>query len=279
MTMVKLRRYEHRCCHELPIWIGEDYQTPAFMRPVSKEVSAVCTPRVCNSFDNPIFNIGSSRLPKWVRIEDGEIKRSDNPQEFIPQSHNKEKQIVTKENDIFSKKQKFEYKKSNIIQNTRSLIKEDIVQKMYPVKVMNMLDEDISLDDFFINNFISDNLQEAFLPWPLSCLHLVPDWVILTILSIVGLFLVKLFFDPCVAICTLVKDSSLSLTEKISSAILPATAITRLNKKKQNEAEPGSFEKSIELRMTDLENQMSMFKTVFVREKEQNIKTIQYFEN
>ena len=75
------------------------------------------------------------------------------------------------------------------------------------------------------------------------------------------------------------KDSSLSLTEKISSAILPATAITRLNKKKQNEAEPGSFEKSIELRMTDLENQMSMFKTVFVREKEQNIKTIQYFEN
>ena len=279
MTMVKLRRDEHRCCHELPIWIGEDYQTPAFMRPVSKEVSAVCTPRVCNSFDNPIFNIGSSRLPKWVRIEDGEIKKSDNPQEFIPQSHNKEKQIVTKENDIFSKKQKFEYKKSNIIQNTRSLIKEDIVQKMYPVKVMNMLDEDISLDDFFINNFISDNLQEAFLPWPLSCLHLVPDWVILTILSIVGLFLVKLFFDPCVAICTLVKDSSLSLTEKISSAILPATAITRLNKKKQNEAEPGSFEKSIELRMTDLENQMSMFKTVFVREKEQNIKTIQYFEN
>ena len=153
------------------------------------------------------------------------------------------------------------------------------MQKMYPVKVMNMLDEDISLDDFFINNFISDNLQEAFLPWPLSCLHLVPDWVILTILSIVGLFLVKLFFDPCGAICTLVKDSSLSLTEKISSAILPATAITRLNKKKQNEAEPGSFEKSIELRMTDLENQMSMFKTVFVREKEQNIKTIQYFEN
>ena len=71
----------------------------------------------------------------------------------------------------------------------------------------------------------------------------------------------------------------MSLTEKISSAILPATAITRLNKKKQNEVETGSFEESIELRMTDLETQMRMFKTVFVREKEKNIKTIKYLEN
>ena len=106
-------------------------------------------------------------------------------------------------------------------------------------------------------------------------LQLVPDWVILTILSMIGLFLVKLFFDPCVAICTLVRDSSLSITEKL----LPATTITRLNKKKQNEVETGSFEESIELRMTDLETQMTMFKTVFVREKEKNIKTIKYLEN
>ena len=89
----------------------------------------------------------------------------------------------------------------------------------------------------------------------------------------------KLFFDPCVAVCTLVRDSSLSLTEKISSAILPATAITRMNRKKQNEVETGSFEESIELRMTDLETQMTMFKTVFIREKEKNIKTIKQLEN
>ena len=31
--------------------------------------------------------------------------------------------------------------------------------------------------------------------------------------------------------------------------------------------------------MTDLETQMSMFKTVFVREKEKNAKTIKYLEN
>ena len=71
VTMVKVRRDEQRCCHELPIWIGEDFQIPAFMKPVSKEVSAVCTPRICNSFDNPLFNIGTSRMPNWVRIEDG----------------------------------------------------------------------------------------------------------------------------------------------------------------------------------------------------------------
>ena len=44
VTMVKVRRDEQRCCHELPIWIGEDFQIPAFMKPISKEVSAVCTP-------------------------------------------------------------------------------------------------------------------------------------------------------------------------------------------------------------------------------------------
>ena len=40
-TMVKLRRDEKRCCHELPIWMGDDFKTPAFMKPVSREVSAI----------------------------------------------------------------------------------------------------------------------------------------------------------------------------------------------------------------------------------------------
>ena len=150
---------------------------------------------------------------------------------------------------------------------------------MYPIKVMSTLDEDIGLEDFSINEYISYHLQEAFLPWPLSTLHLLPDWMVLTILNIIGLVLVKVFFDPCVAICTLVRDSSLSLTEKLSSAILPATTITRLNKKKQNEVENGNFEESIELRMTDLETRMTMFQTVFVKEKEKNIKSIKYLEN
>ena len=196
VTIVKVGRDEQRCCQELPIWHGETFSIPAFLKPVSKKVSAVCTPRICNSFDNPLFNIGTSRMPNWVRIEDGEIKRSENPQEFVPQSHSKEKQIVTKENDIFSNKQKIEYKKFNLIQNTRSLIKEEIIHKMYPVKVMSTLDKDIGLEDFSINEYISNHLQEAFLPWPLSTLHLLPDWMVLTILSIIGLVLVKVFLIP-----------------------------------------------------------------------------------
>ena len=67
--------------------------------------------------------------------------------------------------------------------------------------------------------------------------------------------------------------------EKLSSAILPATTITRLNKRKQNEVETGNFEESIELRINDLETRLTMFQTVFVKEKEKNIKSIKYLEN
>ena len=83
------------------------------------------------------------------------------------------------------------------------------------MKVMNSLDKDIELEDFSINDYITNHLQEAFLPWPLSTLHLLPHWVILTGLTIIGLVLVKIFFDPCMAICHLVRDSSLSITEKL----------------------------------------------------------------
>ena len=88
-TMVKVRHNVRQCCQELPIWHGKNFSTPAFLQPISKKISSVCTPRVCNKFDTPIFNIGSTKLSKWIRIEkDGEIKQTENPQEFIPQSHN-----------------------------------------------------------------------------------------------------------------------------------------------------------------------------------------------
>ena len=80
-------------------------------------------------------------------------------------------------------------------------------------------------------------------------------------------------------LCTLIRDSSLSLTEKISSAILPATTITRMNKKKNKELENGSFEETIDMRMTDLEDQMTIFKTVFIRDTEKNIKPIKRLES
>ena len=49
------------------------------------------------------------------------------------------------------------------------LIKEEIVHKMYPAEVLSRINEDTSLDEILANDFISYNLQEAFLPWPLSC--------------------------------------------------------------------------------------------------------------
>ena len=71
----------------------------------------------------------------------------------------------------------------------------------------------------------------------------------------------------------------MSITEKISSAIIPATTITRLNRRNQNEVENGNFEESIELRVNDLEMRMTMFQTVLVKEKEKNIRSIKYLED
>ena len=101
-TMVKVRHDEQRCCQELPIWHGTNFSISAFLQPISKKVSSVCTPRICNKFDTPLYSIGTTKLPNWIRIEDGEIKKSDNPQEFVPQSHSKEKQIVTRQNLFIS---------------------------------------------------------------------------------------------------------------------------------------------------------------------------------
>ena len=149
---------------------------------------------------------------------------------------------------------------------------------MYPAEVLSRINEDTNLDETSTNDFISYNLQEAFLPWPLDYIHLIPDWLILTVLSIIGLFLMKIFFDPAVACCTLIRDSSLSLTQKISSAILPATSITCMNRKRYQDLENGSLE-DFEMRVTDLEDQMTIFKTVLIRDTEKNIHPIRRLEN
>ena len=101
----------------------------------------------------------------------------------------------------------------NLVENTRQLLQEEIIKKMYPTEVLARINEDTNLDDTSTNSFISYNLQEAFLPWPINYLHQIPDWLILTVIGIVGMFLMKLFFEPVVACCTLIKDSSLSLSQ------------------------------------------------------------------
>ena len=147
---------------------------------------------------------------------------------------------------------------------------------MYPSEVLSRINEDTRLDETS-NEFISYNLQEAFLPWPLNYLHIIPDWVILTILGIIGLFLVRIFFDPVVACCTLIRDSSLSLTQKLSSAILPATSITWMSRKRNQGIESGNIE-DFEMRVSDLEDQMTVFKAVFINDTDKNTQTIRRIE-
>ena len=156
------------------------------------------------------------------------------------------------------------------MQHTRHLLKGEIIKKMYPAEVLSRLNDDTSLDETSTNEFISYSLQDAFLPWPINYLHIIPDWVIITVLGIIGLFLMKIFFDPAVACCTLIRDSSLSLTQKISSAVLPATSITWMNSRRNQDLENGGLE-DFELRVTDLEDDMKIFKTLMIRDKEKNV--------
>ena len=63
---MKPRKNEKRCCEELAVWSGDDYTDPAFMKPISREVTKVCTPRICNDYNNPWYNIGTSTSEKWI---------------------------------------------------------------------------------------------------------------------------------------------------------------------------------------------------------------------
>ena len=76
-----------------------------------------------------------------------------------------------------------------LIQQTRHLLEGEIIKKMYPAEVLTKLVDDPDLDENSANEFISYRLQDAFIPWPLNYLHI-------TILGIIGLFLMKIFFDP-----------------------------------------------------------------------------------
>ena len=96
---------------------------------------------------------------------------------------------------------------------------------------------------------------------------LCPNWVILSVIGVVALLLFRVLFDPIMAICTLIRDSSLSLTQKISSIIVPATAITWMSRKRNQGIDADNIE-DFELRVSELETKMSFFSKVFVTEKD-----------
>ena len=108
-------------------------------------------------------------------------------------------------------------------------------------------------------------------------IHIVPDWVILTALGVIGLLLIGVFFDPIMACCTLIRDSSLSLTQKLSSVVLPVTAITWMSKKRNQGIESSNIE-DFEMRVSNLENQMSLFNTVFINDNDRNSQATRQIE-
>ena len=189
------------------------------------------------------------------------------------------RRATAKKNKLLQKKlkQKTEFKVFSLVENICQLLQEKIIKKMYPTEVLARINEDTNLDDTSTNSFISYNLQEAFLPWPINYLHLIPDWLILTVIGIVGMFLMKLFFEPVVACCTLIKDSSLSLTQKLSSVILPATSITWMNRKRNQDLENRNIE-DFEMRVADLEDQMSIFQAVMIPHSGKNIQPTRRIE-
>merc|ERR1711893_71028 len=99
--VVKARLNDEKCCEEIAVWVGEDFKKPAYMKAVSRQVSSVCTPRVCSRYNVPWFDIGSEEEDIWVKIDDGEIIMAQKPKELKLTSHSKEEQIIMREDDIF----------------------------------------------------------------------------------------------------------------------------------------------------------------------------------
>ena len=73
------------------------------------------------------------------------------------------------------------------------------------------------------------------------------------------------------AICHLLRDSSLTITEKISTAVIPATTVSRINRRdnmiEQDTSENNEKERTLELRVEELEKRLNMFQTIVMKEK------------
>ena len=108
-----------------------------------------------------------------------------------------------------------------------------MVHRMFPPTSMNALSDVIDSPSFSTQDFISDQLQQVFLPFPLSLVHFLPRWVLVTTVTIIGALLIKVFMDPAIAVCNLCRASSLSIVDKLTTIFVPTVSIFR---KHQREA-------------------------------------------
>ena len=87
---VKIRKGDKKCCQELPVYIGENYEEKAYMKPINRQITKVCTPRVCSKHTSPVFEIGTEDEEIWVKVEEAEIIATKTPKDLKVNSHNKE---------------------------------------------------------------------------------------------------------------------------------------------------------------------------------------------
>ena len=93
--------------------------------------------------------------------------------------------------------------------------------------------------------------------------------MILSGLIIIGLILIKISMDPCIAICHLVRDSSLTITEKISTAVIPATSMARISRKEMMTEGEGMkhLHKNMEQKIYEIEKRLNSFQAMVMRDK------------
>ena len=113
-------------------------------------------------------------------------------------------------------------------------------------------------------NLISYRIQNAILPWPLNCLHILPDWLIITIVGVIGLILLKVVMDPLLACMTLISDSSLSIIQRLASVIVPATTVSWIHSKKKPQIEMREME-DVEARISDLEVEIKLVRNAMIK--------------
>ena len=77
------------------------------------------------------------------------------------------------------------------------------------------------------------------------------------------------------AVCHLLRDSSRIATEKLSSIIVPATTITRMSMREQQEVE----NVRLEVRIVALEKRFNMIQALVIKEKERNNESVRRLEN
>merc|ERR1712082_508531 len=119
---VEIRKGDEKCCQELPVYTGEKFEKEAYMKPINRQITTVCTPRVCSVHNSPVFEIGTEDEEIWVKVEGTEIIATKKPKDLKVNSHNKEETMIMHESDVFDEEMKEKFSLFSFVHHTRKLI-------------------------------------------------------------------------------------------------------------------------------------------------------------